>query len=135
MLALIRIGDSEVELVVDYEPGLVAAIKSLPKPARRFNRETKTWRISLEALDWLLETLQKRGIEVRYQGDRWAVIVPGPWRTLGVLPGVPREVVEAAYRAWVKLLHPDHNGNGQKDATERLIEVNQAIEVIRQYYR
>ncbi len=34
-----------------------------------------------------------------------------PWEVLGVRPDAPREVVEAAYRAQAKRLHPDAGGS------------------------
>ncbi len=53
--------------------------------------------------------------------------VPAPYRVLGVLPGAPWEVVEAAYRAQARLRHPDAGGS-----TAAMQALNAAMEVIRE---
>lgn len=52
--------------------------------------------------------------------------IPEPYRVLGVLPDAPRWVVEAAYRAWAKELHPDHGGD-----VKAIQAVNAAVAAIR----
>jgi len=53
---------------------------------------------------------------------------------LGVDVADPPEVVEAAYRRWVKTLHPDRNPS-PRDATDQLQRVNNAREILQEYSR
>jgi hypothetical protein len=50
------------------------------------------------------------------------------YRTLYVQPGAPSCVVEAAYRALLKIHHPDKGGS-----EERAKQINQAMDVLRSY--
>lgn len=51
-----------------------------------------------------------------------------PFRVLYLAPGAPPEVIEAAHRALVKLLHPDRAG---ADTTAAMARVNAARDVLR----
>ena len=53
---------------------------------------------------------------------------------LGVRVTDPPEAVEAAYRRWVKTLHPDRNPS-PRDATDQLQRVNNAREILQEYSR
>ena len=53
---------------------------------------------------------------------------------LGVQVFDPPEVIEAAYRRWVKTLHPDRNPS-PRDATDQLQRVNSAREILQEYSR
>lgn len=53
---------------------------------------------------------------------------------LGVRVSDPPEVIEAAYRRWVKTLHPDRNPS-PRDATDQLQRVNNAREILQEYSR
>lgn len=55
-----------------------------------------------------------------------AADIPEPYHILGVLPGAPWEVIEAAYRAQVRIQHPDVGGS-----TASMQEINAAMEQIR----
>lgn len=55
------------------------------------------------------------------------IVKRDPWEILGIRPGEPRELAEAAYRAKAKMLHPDI---GSEDAA-KMVELNQAIDAIR----
>jgi hypothetical protein len=54
--------------------------------------------------------------------DPWTT----PWAALRVLPGAPREVVDAAYRALVKLHHPDLNG-GDGEQMKRINDARDRV--------
>jgi Putative quorum-sensing-regulated virulence factor len=51
-----------------------------------------------------------------------------PYAELHLLPSAPPEVVDAAYRALVKLLHPDWVGPG---SMSRMVALNNARDAIR----
>jgi curved DNA-binding protein CbpA len=51
-----------------------------------------------------------------------------PYRVLYVTPDAPQEVVEAAHRALVRLLHPDVAGVA---STSRMARVNAAMDLLR----
>jgi uncharacterized protein (DUF3820 family) len=52
--------------------------------------------------------------------------MPDPWRVLYLHPDAPSEVVEAAYRALAKRLHPDSGGS-----TSAMAAVNSAYDAVR----
>lgn len=52
--------------------------------------------------------------------------VRDPYEVLGVRPDAPVEVIDAAYRARAKQLHPDAGGS-----TEAMAELNQAYEAVK----
>jgi hypothetical protein len=54
------------------------------------------------------------------------VDIPEPYHILGVLPSAPWEVIEAAYRAQVRIRHPDVGGSNAS-----MQEINAAMEEIR----
>lgn len=49
-----------------------------------------------------------------------------PYEVLGIRPDAPAEVVEAAYRARAKQVHPDHGGTA-----EQMAELNAAYERVK----
>ncbi len=51
---------------------------------------------------------------------------------LGVDAGDPPEVIDAAYKSWVRTLHPDRNPN-PKEATRQLQRINNAREILLAY--
>jgi curved DNA-binding protein CbpA len=53
-----------------------------------------------------------------------------PYRVLGVSPGASAEELHDAYRALVKLHHPDRNG-GSAESTRRFQEIQQAYDELR----
>jgi curved DNA-binding protein CbpA len=53
------------------------------------------------------------------------------YETLGVLPNAPLEVITGAYRALVRLAHPDLNPGDPAGATRRAQRINAAYEALR----
>ncbi len=53
---------------------------------------------------------------------------------LGVDAGDPPEVIDAAYKSWVRTLHPDRNPN-PKEATRQLQRINNAREILLAHQR
>src|SRR5687767_14883471 len=53
-----------------------------------------------------------------------------PYRVLGVPPGASSEELHDAYRALVKLHHPDRNG-GSAESTRRFQEIQEAYDAVR----
>lgn len=96
-----------------------------------------TPRDNLRALALSLEDM--RMVEVRGLGDVYkqvygAALAPaattlptGPYAVLGVRPDAPWEVVEAAYRARVRVIHPDAPGG----STAAAAALNSAMDAIR----
>lgn len=67
--------------------------------------------------------------------DECARIVRSVWReeaVLYLLPGAPKAVVDAAYRAVARLTHPDVNGS---DKHADMVKVNLAYEAISKRFR
>lgn len=56
----------------------------------------------------------------------------GPYTLLGLSPSAPDEVVDAAYRAWAKVLHPD---SGIRPDEAEMKKVNLAYEEIKRMRR
>lgn len=65
-----------------------------------------------------------------HSSDECARIVRGVWKeesALFLLPGAPRDVVVAAYRALCKMLHPDVSG---RDTHAEMVKVNLAYDAL-----
>ena len=59
-----------------------------------------------------------------------SVMGTNPYETLGITPGADQEEIRSAYRARVKLCHPDmiREPEARKEAQERMVQLNLAYE-------
>lgn len=132
-----------VALVFPYEPALIEAIKrSVPAHARSYSPERREWTVKAPYDRYGLALLRQffPGAEVVAAGGQRASAPPPRMPLAGerhfaalcVTPAAPPEVVNAAYRAWVKLCHPDALPAPERDgAHRRMTEINGASEALR----
>jgi hypothetical protein len=116
----------------------------VPFGSRQYDPVCKSWRVAEEYLIDLGGVLPE--ILVRLEAHRRAPTprpFPPPWRerpavprevaealdVLYLLPGVPRPLVQAAYRALALRHHPDVGGS-----TVAMADINRAYETIQQFY-
>ncbi len=126
-------------------PELVRRFKQIPAYARSYNPETKVWTVHAlyagQAIAYLREafpTLRVERLREHGGGDtpppppRQPLTGERHFAALCLLPTAPPEVVNAAYRAWVKLAHPDALPAPERDrAHRRMVEINAAYEALR----
>lgn len=142
----------------DYDPEVVADLKSIPGYARKWNPEMKAWWIHAEWLDAAKRVIERR----THVGERvgWCFTdpeeedvsdydtfddfkegkkrppppkqdpPPSCFAKLYVVPTAPPEVIKAAYGALAKLHHPDTTTDPtQKEQRHRrMTEINAAYE-------
>jgi hypothetical protein len=112
-------GDENVWIRFKYNPILVERIKRLPQGTRRWDAEQKAWCVEFE---WVYEAERLLKGEPRKSrpppslksDDHHLEIVQSLTADhieLGVLPGVPWEIVESVHRRWAALIHPDLGGD------------------------
>jgi len=82
-------------------------VSSLPRHLRRWDADAKVWRVDLSALPGLTRDLRRAGFEVISDAD--AEEAPASWAD-AMFEALPPPLAEAAYRALVKVLHPDVTG-------------------------
>jgi hypothetical protein len=98
-----------------YNPALVERIKQLPHQKRCWYSARKQWWIHKDWIDEATRLLEGRAAKSRLGA-------PPPYTEvirlltvdhieLGVLPGVPWEIVESVHRRWAALIHPDLGGD------------------------
>ncbi|MGI8475399.1 MAG: hypothetical protein ACR2OO_03380 [Thermomicrobiales bacterium] len=126
-----HLGNGMVELEFRYNAAAIARLKELiPSACRSYDRDSKTWMVSVGMAGLAIEILEFTFGEVTVEhaaGSR-----PGPtpirtsdadYRALHLLSSAPGYVIEAAYRAMAKANHPDVGGN-----VEVMTKINLAFE-------
>lgn len=127
----------------DWTPAMVAEFKRLtPAHLRRYDPDTKEWFIAHAYAPQALTVFLRYwpGAAVRAATDaagapplhpRQPLATARHYTTLHLLPSAPPPVVNAAYRALVKTLHPDLLPAPERDrAHTRMVEVNAAYEAL-----
>ncbi len=97
-----------------YNPVLVERIKQLPHEKRLWYSARKQWWIQKDWIDEATRLLEGRATQSRLGAPPNTEIVrslTADHIELGVLPGVPWEIVEAVHRRWAALVHPDLGGD------------------------
>ena len=135
--------DEGVRLAFPYDPGMVAELKELPARARGFNPATKTWFVLEAYAARAIKILQRHFPHAAIVGEQAGQAPPpppppppkaptlGPHAVLFLLPTAPPEVVDAVYRALVKLHHPDRLPEPQKAAgNATLAKINVAYQAL-----
>jgi hypothetical protein len=153
---LLREGD-RVRVVTPYVPEFVADLKEeIPYYAKTWDRDSKNWLVDGEYEETALEVASRyfettvviseadalrreraaRSAsapprpEPPHSSTRCAEIVRSVYREeaeLYLLPGAPLAVVQAAYRAVSKLVHPDLAGSSSH---ARMVAVNRAYDFL-----
>ena len=81
----------------------------VPAGLREWNADDRCWIVDLsqsrKLRDWALEWFDSVGWPLELS------TTSTPWSTLWLLPGAPREVIRAAFRALARLHHPDIGGD------------------------
>ena len=124
-------------------PGLVERLKAqIPAPSRKYDPVTKIWMVGPSWADHAIHLLRQAFPDARViDAAGYTRTAPPPPRrplaterhfaALGILPTCPPPVVNAVYRAWVKLCHPDALPAPERDgATRRMQEINVAYEAL-----
>lgn len=116
----------------DVSRRLIAEWKDqIPYKFRSFDPSTKVWRFwdkyESAAISLLLRHFPDAEVPFRYQPTSRRTTPPNgdAFATLHLLPTAPRAVVDAAYRALAKQLHPDRGGTDA--AMRRLTEAHDAL--------
>lgn len=153
---LMREGD-RVRVVTPYVPEFVADLKEeIPYYAKSWDRDSKNWLVDGEYEETALEVASRYfettvvvseaealRRERAARADSRPTPPPSPhgtdecasrvrqvWREeaeLYLLPGAPISVIQAAYRAVSKLVHPDLAGAGNH---ARMVAVNKAYDLL-----
>lgn len=128
-----------------YDAELVDALKcEIPAYSRTFDPATKAWTVKAPHTDRAIRLLREffPGAEVATaSGQRRhtppprrpePMAAPRHFTILHVTPDAPPEVVNAAFKALVKLCHPDALPAPQRDqAHQRMCAINAAYEALR----
>jgi hypothetical protein len=112
-----KVYDRVVEFVFPYVPAMVEALKRVPAHARNYDPATKVWMVREPYVRQALDHFKRYfpHAMITDGGARHSAPPPppptapvaSPHATLFLLPSAPLEVIEAAYKALVKLHHPD----------------------------
>jgi len=131
-----------VELVFPYDPDMVEAIKAtVPFACRSYDPATHICKVSdpytERAIDLFRVHFPHALLSDQRPGRQGTPPPPKPTQSaphavLHLLPSAPREVIDAAYKALVKLNHPDRLPSGERDAAhQRMSAINIAYERLR----
>lgn len=107
-----------IEFIFPYDAAMVDDIKTVPVACRSYEPKTRIWTVRTPYAGCVLDRFLRRFswadvIDDRHGGRTTAPPPPPrastvtPHSALYVLPSAPPEVIEAAYKALVKLHHPD----------------------------
>ena len=133
----IRRYDDRVVLSTPYDAEFVSGIKAIPSYFRSYEPDAKTWTVrkprddaavvlTLRYFpDLYVEDMRSGYHQAPPPGSSTGPHSSSPHAALYVTPDAPRFVIDAAYRALAKTLHPDTNG---PDGSERMRRVNAAYE-------
>lgn len=131
--------DGRYELRFQYNRNLIEALKAeIPAAYREYEPDTKTWIIDGPYAVTAIQMLRTVFPDATINGREETASQPPPMHRsnpharLYVLPNAPRCVVEAAYKALVKELHPDRAPAEQRDqAHDLMVALNEAYAVLR----
>ncbi len=108
-----------------YNPVLTRLLNALPKKECFYRDETQIWYVDLKHEQTITAFLRRLGY-LTTETDRPIPDGNDSFSVLGLLPTAIPEVCLAAYRALVKINHPDNHGN-----TETMQRINEAWEIVR----
>jgi hypothetical protein len=133
--------DQGVRLAFPYDPEMVDGLKAIPAHARTYSPETKVWAVREPYVEQVVNLLLKHFPHATVVGERARQSAPpppppkaptvGPHAALFLLPSAPPEVVDAAYRALVKIHHPDRLPEPEKaTGNATLARINVAYQAL-----
>lgn len=126
-----------VRLRCSYDAALVTLLRNLPRRARRWSKDERTWIVASEYADWLESLLQRLGYDVVWldnQPQQRTAMPPAlaeAYATLYVSHHAPPEVIDAAYRSLAKLYHPDSGIYPREEAEMKMKRLNMAYEALK----
>lgn len=91
--------------------------RDVPQAYRQFDGELKRWYVHDKHAESVKQMMYSHG-----------VVEDDPWAVLHLRPGAPKAIIQAAWRALAKELHPDHGGDEKqfmkvKAAYDKLMKV------------
>jgi len=107
-----------------FNPKVVAAIKSVPGFARTYDRPTRTWIVDAAFAGGLASALRAQGFNVTGIAEP-APATPNDWAA-ALLAAVGPDRVDAAVRALSRVLHPDMP-NGDAELQRQLLAARDAL--------
>ncbi len=130
--------NNTLRLQFPYHRGLVEALKiHIPPHGREYDPATKAWTVALSWAGVAIQILRGVYPDAEVIGELCASPAPirsidPAYATLHLLPSAPPCVVEAAYKALARNLHPDRLPVAeQAKAHEAMVQVNLAYEALR----
>lgn len=135
--------DGKLECSFPFSKYLIENIKSyIPSHSREYAPETKIWIIDPNYASLAIQLMRSVYPDTilrddRHKGSDWHFAKAEPvedpsFATLYVLPSAPRCVIDAAYRALSKEIHPDRAPEGERSrAHEAMTRLNAAYELVR----
>jgi hypothetical protein len=126
-VCILHYQDDRITTTTPYKPGFVRDIKrAIPSTHREFNPDQKQWVISIAFERELVRLCHQYFDDVTFIKNPSSPAIPEAFQVLWVLPGAPKPVVDAAYRALTRMHHPDRSDD--PDATARMQQINLAYE-------
>ncbi|MDP9357642.1 MAG: J domain-containing protein [Chloroflexota bacterium] len=130
--------NNTLRLQFPYHRGLVEALKiHIPPHGREYDPLTKAWTVALAWAGVAIQLLRGVYPDAAVIGEPGASPAPirstdPAYATLHLLPTAPPSVIEAAYRALARDLHPDRLPTPERaTAHEAMVRVNLAYEALR----
>jgi hypothetical protein len=108
--AVILRQDGKILLQTGFNVLLVKLLYTLPEKERAYRDENRTWYIDQKHEQTVVSWLQRFGYLIT-DVDQAVPAGDDSFAVLGLLPTATWEVCEAAYKALVKVNHPDVGGN------------------------
>lgn len=133
MIAELFYLDTSIWVKAPYNILFVAEVKSkIPKDYRKWDPDERVWVINYCYEDKIIAICSTYFEDIAYYGEKKysskSIQSSPAYETLFLLPGAPKEVVIATYRALSKLYHPDVSN--KPNTTERMKEINIAFDNI-----
>lgn len=128
--AILQYREDSIITTTPYSPAFVRDIKrQIPSDFREYDPSHKQWIVSVAFEDELTKLCKRHYSDVRViKESASSTAIPEHYRTLYVLPDAPDEVVQAAYRALVRMHHPDVSND--PDSTATMQRINEAYELV-----
>lgn len=131
--------DGRYELRFPYSRNLVEAIKAdIPAAYREYEPDTKTWIVDGPYAGTAIQLLRSVFPDATINHREETTSQSPPMQRsnlharLYVLPDAPKCVVDAAYKALVKELHPDRAPAEQRNqAHDQMVALNEAYSILR----
>jgi len=107
---------------------LIAGLKLVvPMRSRKWDPDGRRWLLrSVGNAEDVADLARMHGLTVHHDGHADERGDPDPWAVLWLRPGAPDYVIDAAYRAIAKHLHPDAGGDHLG-----MVRINAAVEQLR----